>query len=139
MESLRGKVVLVDFWTYSCVNCLSALPHVQSWDAKYRSQGLVVIGVHTPEYGYEKSSANVEAAIARLKIHHAVAQDNAYATWKAFDNRYWPAVYLVDRQGRVVYAHFGEGRYEEIDGKIRALLARPAGMAGSGIAETVAQ
>jgi len=131
MESLRGKVVLVDFWTYSCVNCLNALPHVQEWDAKYKAQGLVVVGVHTPEYGYEKSSKNVEAAIARLKIRYAVAQDNNYATWRAFDNQYWPAVYLIDKQGQIVYSHFGEGAYDKTEQKIRELLASPAGTPAS--------
>ncbi len=129
MESLKGKVVLVDFWTYSCVNCLNALPYIQDWDAKYKSQGLVVIGVHTPEFGYEKSSKNLENAIARLKIHHAVAQDNGYGTWKAFDNQYWPAVYLIDKQGKIVYSHFGEGDNDETDKRIRALLAQPASSA----------
>jgi len=131
MESLRGKVVLVDFWTYSCVNCLNALPHVQEWDAKYKAQGLVVVGVHTPEYGYEKSGKNVEAAIARLKIRYAVAQDNSYGTWRAFDNQYWPAVYLIDKQGQIVYSHFGEGAYDKTDQKIRELLASPASIASS--------
>jgi thiol-disulfide isomerase/thioredoxin len=127
MASLRGKVVLVDFWTYSCVNCLNALPYVQAWDARYKAQGLVVVGVHTPEFGYEKSSANVDAAIARLKIRHAVALDNDYATWKAFDNQYWPAIYLIDRQGRIVHSHVGEGDYDETEQRIQALLAQSAG------------
>jgi thiol-disulfide isomerase/thioredoxin len=126
MASLRGRVVLVDFWTYSCVNCLAALPHVQDWDARYRDKGLVVIGVHTPEFGYEKSSANVEAAVARLKVRFAVAQDNDYATWKAFDNQYWPATYLIDRQGRIVHSHVGEGDYARTERRIQALLAEPA-------------
>jgi thiol-disulfide isomerase/thioredoxin len=127
MASLRGKVVLVDFWTYSCVNCLNALPYVQAWDARYKAQGLVVVGVHTPEFGYEKSGANVDAAIARLKIRHAVALDNDYATWKAFDNQYWPAIYLIDRQGRIVHSHVGEGDYDETEQRIQALLAQSAG------------
>ena len=126
MESLRGQVVLVDFWTYSCINCLDALPYVQAWDARYKSQGLVVVGVHTPEFGYEKSDKNLEAAIARLRIRHAVAQDNGYATWRAFDNEYWPAVYLIDKQGRIVYSHVGEGDYAQIDKRIQTLLAQPA-------------
>jgi thiol-disulfide isomerase/thioredoxin len=132
MASLRGKVVLVDFWTYSCINCLNALPYVQAWDARYKSQGLVVVGVHTPEFGYEKSDKNLDAAIARLKIRHAVAQDNGYATWRAFDNEYWPAVYLIDRQGRIVYSHVGEGDYAQIDKRIQALLSQPAN-AASGV------
>ncbi|HEX2011730.1 MAG TPA: thioredoxin family protein [Roseateles sp.] len=125
MEELRGKVVLVDFWTYSCINCLNHLPYVQDWHARYKDQGLVVVGVHTPEFAYEKSTKNVADAIRRLKIRHAVAQDNDYATWKAFNNRYWPAVYLIDRGGRIVYSHFGEGRYGETEAKIQALLAQP--------------
>jgi thiol-disulfide isomerase/thioredoxin len=123
---LEGKVVLVDFWTYSCINCLNHLPYIKDWYARYKDQGLVVVGVHTPEFGYEKSTANVQAAVARLKIPYAVAQDNQYATWKAFDNHFWPATYLIDRQGRVVYSHFGEGRYAQTEQKIQALLAQPA-------------
>jgi len=123
LDKLRGKVVLVDFWTYSCVNCLNHLPYVKSWHEKYKDQGLVVVGVHTPEYAYEKSPANVRAAVAKLKIPYAVAQDNDYGTWNAFDNHFWPAIYLIDAQGRVVYSHFGEGRYAQTEEKIRQLLA----------------
>jgi thiol-disulfide isomerase/thioredoxin len=139
MESLRGQVVLVDFWTYSCINCLNALPYVQAWDAKYKSQGLVVVGVHTPEFGYEKSDKNLAAAIARLKIRHAVAQDNGYATWRAFDNEYWPAVYLIDKQGRIVYSHVGEGDYAQIEKRIEGLLAQPAMPASAAIASAPAR
>lgn len=126
LKELRGKVVLVDFWTYTCINCLNHLPYVKDWHAKYKDQGLVVVGVHTPEFAFEKSNQNVKDAIARLKIEHAVAQDNSYATWKSFRNQYWPAVYLLDKQGKVVYSHFGEGRYRETEKKIQALLAEPA-------------
>jgi len=126
LEGLRGQVVLVDFWTYGCINCLNTLPYVKAWHEKYKSQGLAVVGVHTPEYPYEKSSANVRAAVAKLGIPYPVAQDNQYATWKAFDNHFWPALYLIDRQGRVVYWHFGEGRYAQTEEKIRQLLAQPA-------------
>ena len=123
LDKLRGKVVLVDFWTYSCVNCLNHLPYVKAWHEKYKDQGLVVVGVHTPEYAYEKSAGNVRAAVAKLKIPYAVAQDNQYATWNAFDNHFWPAIYLIDAQGHVVYSHFGEGRYAQTEEKIRQLLA----------------
>lgn len=127
MEALRGKVVLVDFWTFACVNCLNHLPYVQDWHEKYKDKGLVVVGVHTPEFPFEKSTKNVQDAIRRLKIKHAVAQDNSFATWKAFNNRYWPAIYLIDKQGQIVYSHFGEGSYAETESKIQALLAQPAG------------
>jgi thiol-disulfide isomerase/thioredoxin len=123
MSSLRGKVVLVDFWTYTCGNCLNHLPYVQKWDAKYKNQGLVVVGVHTPEFAFEKSTKNVTDAIKRLHINHAVAQDNDYETWMAFGNQYWPAVYLIDKRGRIVYSRYGEGRYDETEKKIQALLA----------------
>jgi len=130
LDALRGKVVLVDFWTYACVNCLNTLPHVKAWHEKYKDQGLVVVGVHTPEYAFEKPTANVQAAVARLQIPYAVAQDNQYATWKAFDNHFWPALYLIDRNGHVVYSHFGEGRYAQTEERIRQLLAQ-AGPQGS--------
>jgi thiol-disulfide isomerase/thioredoxin len=126
INELRGKVVLVDFWTYTCINCLNHLPSVQSWHEKYKDKGLVVVGVHTPEFAYEKSTKNVQDAIKKLQIKHAVAQDNSYATWKAFDNHYWPAVYLIDKQGRIVYSHFGEGSYGTTEAKIQALLAEPS-------------
>lgn len=123
MRELRGKVVLVDFWTYSCINCLRTLPYMTRWHEKYKDRGLVVIGVHTPEYAFEKSTESVQTAIKRYGIRYAVAQDNRYATWKAYDNQYWPALYLVDRKGRIVYKHFGEGDYERTEEAIRSLLA----------------
>lgn len=123
MAGLRGQVVLVDFWTYSCVNCIRTLPHVNRWAARYRDSGLVVVGVHTPEFAFEKSTPNVQAAMQRLGVKHPVAQDNLYATWKAWDNSYWPAHYLVDARGRIRYRHFGEGEYERTEAAIRALLA----------------
>jgi thiol-disulfide isomerase/thioredoxin len=122
MQSLRGKVVLVDFWTYTCINCIRTLPHVKSWHEKYKDKGLVVVGVHTPEYPFERATANVQAAIKRFGIAYPVAQDNRYATWQAYSNQYWPAVYLIDRQGRIAYTHFGEGAYEQTEARIRALL-----------------
>jgi thiol-disulfide isomerase/thioredoxin len=123
IQGLAGKVVLVDFWTYSCVNCINTLSHVVRWYERYRPQGFVVVGVHTPEFPFEKSTANVEAALQRFNIRYPVAQDNRYATWKAYGNRYWPAFYLVDKSGRVRHQHFGEGKYEEMEQAIRMLLA----------------
>jgi thiol-disulfide isomerase/thioredoxin len=125
MQQLRGKVVLVDFWTYSCINCLNTLPYVKQWHARYKDQGLAVVGVHTPEYSFERVTGNVAAAIKRLDIKYPVAQDNRYATWSAYQNRYWPALYLIDKKGRVVYSHFGEGDYAETEDAIRTLLAQP--------------
>ncbi len=122
-EGLRGKVVLIDFWTYSCINCLRALPYVRAWADKYKEQGLVVIGVHAPEFAFEKSVDNVRKAVADLKIGYPVAIDNDYAIWRAFDNQYWPAHYFVDAQGRIRHHHFGEGRYDESERVIQQLLA----------------
>ena len=126
MGQLRGKVVLVDFWTYTCINCIRTLPYVKSWHEKFKDQGLVVVGVHTPEYPFERSTDNVKAAIKRFGITYPVAQDNQYATWGAYNNQFWPAVYLIDKQGKVVYQHFGEGAYAATEAKIRTLLAEPA-------------
>lgn len=120
---LRGKVVLIDFWTYSCINCLRALPHVQAWDAAYRDKGLVVIGVHAPEFAFEKNPANVEKAVRDLGITYPVALDNDYALWRAFSNRYWPAHYFIDAKGQIRHHHFGEGGYAESEQVIRTLLA----------------
>lgn len=122
IESLKGKVVLVDFWTYTCINCIRTLPHVKRWHETYKDKGLVVVGVHTPEYGFERSTANVQNAIKRFGIGYAVAQDNRYATWDAYRNQYWPAVYLISKQGRIVYHHFGEGSYAETEAAIKRLL-----------------
>jgi cytochrome c biogenesis protein CcdA/thiol-disulfide isomerase/thioredoxin len=121
-EGLRGKVVMVDFWTYSCINCLRALPFVESWYEKYKDHGLVVIGVHAPEFAFEKDPANVRRAIADLKITYPVALDNDYAIWQAFNNQYWPAHYFIDAAGRVRAHHFGEGNYAESEQTIRKLL-----------------
>jgi cytochrome c biogenesis protein CcdA/thiol-disulfide isomerase/thioredoxin len=121
-EELRGKVVLVDFWTYSCINCLRALPYVEGWAAKYKDAGLIVIGVHTPEFAFEKESANVEKAVRDLKIVYPVAIDSDYTIWRAFNNQYWPAHYFVDGKGRIRYHHFGEGSYDESEQVIRELL-----------------
>ena len=122
MQDLRGKVVLVDFWTYSCINCLRTLPHVTRWYDQYKDKGLVVIGVHTPEFAFERQTANVQTAMKRFGIRYPVAQDNGYDTWHAWDNQYWPASYLVDRRGRILHMHIGEGGYEEMESAIQALL-----------------
>ena len=122
-EGLRGKVVVVDFWTYSCINCLRALPYVESWFQKYKDHGLVVIGVHAPEFAFEKDPANVRRAVADLKIAYPVALDNDYAIWQAFNNQYWPAHYFIDAAGRVRAHHFGEGNYDESEQIIRKLLS----------------
>lgn len=124
-SELRGKVVLVDFWTYTCINCVNTLPYVKQWNAKYKDQGLAVIGVHTPEYPFERSKSNVVDATKRFDITYPVAQDNRYATWGAYHNQYWPAFYLIDKKGRIVYQHFGEGDYAETENVIRTLLAQP--------------
>jgi len=137
MQQLKGKVVLVDFWTYSCINCVRTLPYITAWDKKYRDQGLVIVGVHSPEFEFEKNVNNVKAAIAQHGIHYPVALDNKLDTWSNFDNRYWPAHYLIDRSGKVVYTHFGEGEYDVTENNIRYLLglkgnASPLAVAQSG-------
>ena len=121
-ESLRGRVVLVDFWTYSCINCLRTLPYLKAWDEKYRSQGLVVIGVHTPEFAFEKEQRNVEQALRDLGIAYPAAMDNQYAVWNAYGNQYWPAHYLFDAAGKLRHRHFGEGAYQETEQMIQSLL-----------------
>jgi thiol-disulfide isomerase/thioredoxin len=122
-DTLKGKVVLVDFWTYSCINCLRAIPYVRAWAEKYKDQGLVVIGVHTPEFAFEQKVANVQSAITDLHIPYPVAIDNEYSIWRAFENQYWPAHYFIDAQGRVRYHHFGEGNYDHSERVIQQLLA----------------
>jgi thiol-disulfide isomerase/thioredoxin len=122
MASLRGKVVLVDFWTYGCVNCVNTLPRVTELYAKYRDRGLVVVGVHTPEFPFERSASNVQAALKRHGITYPVAQDNDSQTWNAYHNQYWPAQYIVDQSGKIVFQHDGEGQYEQIDRTIARLL-----------------
>ena len=124
LKQLRGKVILVDFWTYDCINCINTLSHVVQWHDKYKDKGLVVIGVHTPEYAFERKTENVRTALKRFDIRYPVAQDNRYATWNAYNNRYWPAFYLVNKKGQVVYTHFGEGQYEQTEAKIQQLLAQ---------------
>ena len=121
-EALKGKVVLVDFWTYSCINCLRAIPYVRAWAEKYKDQGLVVIGVHAPEFAFEKNVDNVKKAVSDLKIGYPVAIDNDYAIWRAFSNQYWPAHYFIDAEGRIRHHHFGEGDYEGSERAIQQLL-----------------
>jgi len=122
LRQLRGKVVLVDFWTYSCINCLRTLPHLKAWWTAYHDRGLVIIGVHTPEFAFEHVTSNVRAAVKRLGIRYPVMQDNRYRTWDDYANQYWPAEYLIDRQGRVRHTHFGEGDYGTTESLIRRLL-----------------
>ena len=139
-QDLKGKVVLVDFWTYSCINCLRTLPYVKAWAEKYHDQGLVVIGVHAPEFAFERDVGNVTQAMKALGITYPVALDNDYKIWRAFDNQYWPAHYFADAQGRIRYHHFGEGDYAESERVIQQLL-REAGAAhvASGLIEANAQ
>ena len=122
-DDLKGKVVLVDFWTYSCINCLRSIPYVRAWAEKYKDQGLVVIGVHAPEFAFEKNIGNVRQAVADLKVGYPVAIDNDYAIWRAFNNEYWPAHYFIDANGRIRHHHFGEGSYDESERVIQQLLA----------------
>jgi thiol-disulfide isomerase/thioredoxin len=127
MAGLRGKVVLVDFWAYSCINCLRTLPYLIRWEHEYKDRGFVVIGVHAPEFKFEHETKNVQAAIDRFGINYPVAQDNDLLTWKAFNNEYWPEEYLIDRTGKIIYTHVGEGNYDETENAIRkALDAGPA-------------
>ena len=130
-EQLKGKVVVIDFWTYSCINCLRSIPYVKAWDERYRKDGLVVIGVHAPEFAFERDPANVAKAIKDLGIRYPVALDNGYVLWRALKNNYWPAHYFVDAQGRIRYHHFGEGDYDGSERVIRQLLAE-AGHAPAG-------
>ena len=132
LRSLRGRVVLVDFWTYTCINCLRTFPAIRAWDERYRAKGLTIAGVHTPEFAFERKAANVERAIAQNELRYPVAQDNAYGTWNAWGNRYWPAKYLIDARGRVRYTHFGEGDYDQTEKAIRALLAEAGRKRGLG-------
>jgi thiol-disulfide isomerase/thioredoxin len=121
-DGLRGSVVLVDFWTYSCVNWLRTLPYVSAWDERYRDRGFVVVGVHAPEFGFEHDLGNVRRAVGELEVGYPVVIDNGFDIWRSFGNRYWPAAYLVDGDGRVRFRHFGEGAYEETERAIQELL-----------------
>jgi cytochrome c biogenesis protein CcdA/thiol-disulfide isomerase/thioredoxin len=132
LRELRGQVVLVDFWTYTCINCIRTFPYLRAWDERYRDRGLTIVGVHTPEFPFEREAGNVADAIEQSGLRYPVAQDNDYATWNAYANQYWPAKYLIDAQGRVRYAHFGEGDYEETEAAIRELLAEAGRKPGAG-------
>ena len=133
LEDLRGEVVLIDFWTYTCVNCIRTLPYLKDWHEKYGDIGLHIVGVHTPEFEFEKLRENVEEAIAEFDIGWRVVQDNDFLTWRAFNNRFWPAKYLIDKDGIIRYTHFGEGAYVETEEQIRDLLL-DAGVNLAGIA-----
>jgi thiol-disulfide isomerase/thioredoxin len=122
LAGLRGRVVLIDFWTYSCINCLRTLPYLREWNARYKDHGLTIIGVHSPEFAFEKDENNVRRAVHDLGITYPVAIDSDYAIWRAFSNEYWPAHYLIDATGRLRGQHFGEGAYDETEQQIRALL-----------------
>lgn len=122
LEDKRGQVVLVDFWTYSCINCIRTLPYLRSWHQKYADQGLVILGVHSPEFEFEKSPDNLQEAIADFNLEYPIVQDNKFATWRNYNNRYWPAKYLIDKNGRIRYTHFGEGKYDETEQMIQTLL-----------------
>ncbi len=133
MAALRGRVVLIDFWTYSCVNCLRTLPYLKRWDEAYRAGGLTIVGVHAPEFAFERVADNVSEAVEDLGIRYPVALDNDFTTWHAYSNQYWPAKYLVDRKGHVRFAHFGEGEYAQTEDAIRtpARRGRPPSRAGA--------
>jgi cytochrome c biogenesis protein CcdA/thiol-disulfide isomerase/thioredoxin len=130
MSGLRGHVVLVDFWTYTCINCLRTLPYLEAWNAAYAHDGLTIVGVHTPEFAFEHEAANVGEAIQRLRIRYPVVQDNEYGTWNAYGNQSWPADYLIDASGQVRYVAIGEGEYDKTESAIRALLAEAGASVG---------
>jgi cytochrome c biogenesis protein CcdA/thiol-disulfide isomerase/thioredoxin len=133
LQQLRGRVVLVDFWTYSCINCIRTLPYLKAWDARYRKDGLTIIGIHSPEFPFEREAGNVEEAIERNDIRYPVAQDNELRTWEAYANQYWPAEYFIDARGNIRYVHFGEGEYGEKEQVIRQLLAEAGDRVGRGM------
>ncbi|PKB63559.1 MAG: hypothetical protein BZY80_06680 [SAR202 cluster bacterium Io17-Chloro-G2] len=122
LAELQGKVVLVDFWTYTCVNCIRTFPFIKDWNARYSGDGLVIVGMHSPEFGFEKITENVASNARDAGLVHPIAQDNDFATWNAYGNRFWPAKYLIDKDGVIRYTHFGEGKYRETEKKIRELL-----------------
>lgn len=130
LASLRGRVVLIDFWTYTCINCIRTLPYLKAWDGAYRDKGLTIVGVHTPEFAFEHDASNVQAAISRFGLRYPVVQDNQMGTWNAYGNEYWPADYLIDASGRVRYAAAGEGDYSKTETAIRALLAESGANVG---------
>lgn len=126
LAGLRGQVVLLEMWTFGCINCRNVLPALRGWHTAYGSQGLVIIGNHYPEFAHEADLDNLRAALTRLEIPYAVAQDNDGVTWRAYNNHFWPALYLIDKQGHIRFKHIGEGRYAETEAAIQALLAEPA-------------
>jgi len=126
LAALRGKVVLVEFWTAGCYNCLNTLPWVKRWHARHQAAGLVVIGVHSPEFAYEHKEAYVRERIGTLGIRYPVVMDNAFRIWRAYNNRFWPTIYLIDKAGRIRYTHIGEGNYDVTEATIRRLLSEPA-------------
>ncbi|HYL70030.1 MAG TPA: redoxin domain-containing protein, partial [Candidatus Dormibacteraeota bacterium] len=130
LASLRGRVVLIDFWTYTCINCIRTLPYLKAWDATYRPLGLTIVGVHTPEFAFEHDAGNVEGAIRQFGLRYPVVQDNNMGTWNAYGNQYWPADYLIDARGEVRDASFGEGNYDKTETAIRALLAESGRQVG---------
>jgi cytochrome c biogenesis protein CcdA/thiol-disulfide isomerase/thioredoxin len=131
LAGLKGRVVLVDFWTYTCINCIRTLPHLVAWDKAYRDAGLTIVGVHSPEFSFEKKASNVARALKQNGIEYPVAQDNELATWNAWSNQYWPAKYLIDANGHVRYTHFGEGEYDKTEAAIRTLLAEAGDKPGA--------
>src|SRR3989344_4927998 len=133
LNKLKGKVVLVDFWTYSCINCIRTLPYLKSWWEKYENEGLVIIGVHSPEFEFEKNEKNVQKAINDFGLKYPIVQDNDFATWRAYNNRYWPAKYLIDKDGFIRYTHFGEGEYDKTEKVIQELLSET----GTSISQTI--
>lgn len=135
IADLRGKVVLVDFWTYSCINCQRTQPYLNAWYKKYADDGLVIIGMHAPEFAFERVKSNVQRAVDDAGIKYPVALDNDFATWQAYDNQYWPAKYLIDKNGQVRYTHFGEGKYDKTEKAIQALLGESSDMVSSAISE----
>ena len=127
LDDLAGQVILIDFWTYTCINCIRTLPYLKDWHAKYVEDGLAIVGVHSPEFAFEEERANVEQAAAEFGLEYRIVQDNDFGTWRNYNNRYWPAKYLIDRDGYIRYTHFGEGAYEETELRIRELLAENGG------------
>ena len=123
LADLRGRVVLLEMWTFGCINCQHVMPALKDWHSKYKDQGLVIIGNHFPEFSFEADLGNLQKAVQQNGIEYAVAQDNDGATWKAYQNRYWPSLYLIDKQGHIRYVHIGEGRYQQTEENIQALLA----------------
>jgi thiol-disulfide isomerase/thioredoxin len=133
IEDLKDKVVLVDFWTYSCINCIRTIPYLNAWHEKYADDGLVIVGVHTPEFEFEKNYDNVKAAVEKFEIKYPVVQDNDRGAWRAYENRYWPHKYLVDNEGYIRYDHIGEGEYAETEKVIQSLLAERAAYMGANV------